>query len=74
MEHFIGKFSHIPGGSRDGIHCDHYTQKSSSLKEFFYLGARVWNNIPSTLRTSESIAFPLRGGRGVRPQLILAWD
>ena len=53
--HFIGKFSYISGGSRDGENCNLYTHKSRSHKEFFYLGAKAWNIIPSALRTSESI-------------------
>ena len=54
-QHFIGKFSYISGGSRDGENCNLYTQKSKSHKEFFYLGAKAWNIIPPTLRASESI-------------------
>ena len=53
--HFIGKFSYISGGSRDGENCNLYTQKSRSHKEFFYLGAKVWNILPPMLRESESI-------------------
>ena len=53
--HFTSKFSYISGGSRDGENCNLYTHKSRSHKEFFYLGAKAWNIIPSTLRTSESI-------------------
>lgn len=53
--HFIGKFTYISGGSRDGENCNLYTQKSRSHKEFFYLGAKAWNIIPQTLRASESI-------------------
>ena len=53
--HFIGKFSYISGGSRDGENCNLYTQKSRSHKEFFYLGAKAWNIIPSEIRESESI-------------------
>ena len=54
-DHFIGKFTYISGGSRDGENCNLYTQKSRSHKEFFYLGAKAWNIIPSMLRESESI-------------------
>ena len=53
--HFIGKFSYISGGSRDGENCNLYTQKSRSHKEFFYLGAKAWNILPQQLRESESI-------------------
>ena len=54
-KHFVGKFNYISGGSRDGENCNLYTHKSRSHKEFFYLGAKAWNIIPSMLRTSESI-------------------
>ena len=47
---FINKFKFISGGSRDGANCNLYTPKSKSLKQFYYLGARAWNNLPSDLR------------------------
>ena len=53
--HFTGKFSYISGGSRDGDNCNLYTQKSKSHKEFFYLGAKAWNILPQSLRTSHSV-------------------
>ena len=53
--HFIGKFSYISGGSRGGENCNLYTKKSKSHKEFFYLGAKAWNAVPQTLRSSESV-------------------
>ena len=55
-ELFIGKFSYISGGSRDGENCNLYTQKSKSHKEFFYLGAKAWNNLPQSLRVSDSVS------------------
>ena len=50
---FINKFQFISGGSRDGANCNLYivyTPKSSSIKQFYYLGARAWDNLPSDLR------------------------
>ena len=47
---FINKFNFVSGGSRDGANCNLYTPKSSSHKQFYYLGARAWNNLPSDLR------------------------
>ena len=51
---FINKFRFISGGSRDGANCNLYTPKSSSLKQFYYLGARAWNNLPSDLRIIDN--------------------
>ena len=53
--HFTEKFSYISGGSRDGDSCNLYTKKSKSHKEFFYLGAKVWNILPQSLRTSQTV-------------------
>ena len=47
---FINKFKYISGGSRDGSNCNLYTPKSPNLKNFYYLGAKAWNNFPSDLR------------------------
>ena len=47
---FINKFKFISGGSRDGANCNLYTPKSKNLKNFYYLGAKAWNNLPSDLR------------------------
>ena len=47
---FINKFKYISGGSRDGPNCNLYTPKSPNLKNFYYLGAKAWNNLPSDLR------------------------
>ena len=44
------KFSYISGGSRGGARCNLYIPKSSNLKQFYYLGAKVWNNLPLNLR------------------------
>ena len=54
-KNFIGKFTYISGGSRDGENCNLYTKRSKSHKEFFYLGAKVWNILPKALRESESV-------------------
>ena len=43
-------FINISGGSRDGSNCNLYTPKSPNLKNFYYLGAKAWNNLPSDLR------------------------
>ena len=47
---FINKFKYISGGRRDGSNCNLYTPKSPNLKNFYYLGAKAWNNLPSDLR------------------------
>ena len=47
---FINKFKYISGGSRDGSNCYLYTLKSLNLKNFYYVGAKAWNNLPSDLR------------------------
>ena len=46
----MNKFSFISGGSRDGNSCNLYTPKSKTLKHFYYLGAKCWNNLSSDLR------------------------
>ena len=47
---FINKFKFISGGSRDGSNCNLYTPKSTNLKNFYYLGAKAWNILPTSLR------------------------
>ena len=47
---FIYKFEFISGGSRGGTNCNLYTPKSKNLKNFYYLGAKAWNNLSSSLR------------------------
>ena len=54
-KNFVGKFNYISGGTRDGENCNLYTKKSRSHKEFFYLGAKAWNVLPQSLRSSPSI-------------------
>ena len=48
---FMHKFSYVSGGSREGSRCNLYIPKSSTLKQFYYLGAKAWNNLPLNLRT-----------------------
>ena len=51
---FIDKFVYISGGTRGGDNCDLYTNKSRTHKQFFYLGAKCWNNLPQASRHAES--------------------
>ena len=64
---FINKFSYISGGSRDGAHCNLYTPKSDSLKNFYYLGAKAWNNVPTELR---NISDPKLFGLSYKKRLL----
>ena len=50
---FINKFRLISEGNRDGANCNLYTHKSSNLKHFYYLDAKAWNNLPSSLRNKS---------------------
>ena len=50
---FINKFQFISGGSRDGSNCNLYTPKSFNLKNFYYLGVKAWNILPTSLRNIE---------------------
>ena len=52
---FMNKFSYISGGSRDGESCNLYTIKSSSHKQFSYLGVKCWNLLPQSLRQAETV-------------------
>ena len=52
---FVNKFSYISGGSRDGESCNLYLNRSNSHKNFYFLGAKCWNNIPSNLRNLPDI-------------------
>ena len=49
----MNKFKFISEGSRDGDNCNIYTPKSKTLKNFYYLGAKCWNNLPSDLRNLD---------------------
>ena len=50
---FMNKFQFISGGSRNGSNCNLYTPKSNNLKNFYYLGAKAWNILPTSLRNIE---------------------
>ena len=52
---FMNKFSYVSGGSRNGDRCNLYLNKSTSNKNFYYLGAKCWNNIPSILRNLSDV-------------------
>ncbi len=52
---FINKFSYVSGGSRDGQNCNLYINKSTSHKNFYYLGAKCWNNLPNDLRNLPDV-------------------
>ena len=49
------KFNYVSGGSRNAENCNLYIKKSKSHKEFNYLGAKCWNNIPKFLRGVENV-------------------
>ena len=53
---FVNKFSYISGGSRDGESCNLYLNRSNSHKNFYFLGAKCWNNIPSNIRNLPDIS------------------
>ena len=48
------KFVYITGGSRDGQKCNLYTRKTKTHKQFYYLGAKCWNMLPTPLRHADS--------------------
>lgn len=52
---FMSRFSYVSGGSRSSESCNLYINKSTSHKNFYYLGAKCWNIIPHNLRNSEDI-------------------
>ena len=52
---FMNKFNYVSGGSRDSSRCNLYIHKSSTLKDFYYLGAKCWNILPSHLRDTDSV-------------------
>ncbi len=52
---FMNKFSYVSGGSRNSDHCNLYINKSISHKNFYYLGAKCWNNIPFDLRNIPNV-------------------
>ena len=52
---FMNKFSYVSGGSRNGEYCNLYINKSASHKNFQYLGAKSWNNLPADLRNLTDV-------------------
>ena len=52
---FMNKFSYISGGSRSGESCNLYVNRSTSHKNFQYLGAKCWNNVPTDLRNLPDV-------------------
>ena len=52
---FNDTFSYISGGSRDAEKCNLYTPTSRSHKSFEFLGAKCWNSMPQSLRTSGNV-------------------
>ena len=55
---FTNKFSYLSGGSRNGESCNLYISNSASHKEFYYLGAKCWNNLsPDTRRLPDISSF-----------------
>ena len=53
---FMNKFNYVSGGSRNGEHCNLYINRSTSHKNFRYLGAKCWNNVPLDLRNQSDIS------------------
>ena len=51
---FRNKFRFVSGG-RNSENCNLYVNRSASHKEFYYLGAKCWNNLPPDVRTSPDI-------------------
>ena len=64
---FMNKFRFISGGSRDGNNCNLYTHKSQTHKDFYYLGAKCWNNLPHYLRDIDDVG---RFGKIYKAQLL----
>ena len=53
---FKNKFSYVSGGSRSGENCNLYISNSASHKEFYYLGAKCWNNLSPDARNLPDIS------------------
>ena len=47
---FEEKFQYTSGGSRSAETCNLYLRKSKSHKEFYFLGAKCWNGVPTILK------------------------
>jgi len=52
---FRNKFRYVSGG-RNSNNCNLYVNRSASHKEFYYLGAKCWNNLPPDIRTLSDIS------------------
>ena len=52
-KNYINKFAYISGGTRDGNNCNLYINKSRTHKEFYYLGAKCWNQLPQPVRSAK---------------------
>ena len=52
---FMNKFSYVSGGSRNSEHCNLYINRCASHKNFYYLGAKCWNNLPHSLRNLPDV-------------------
>ena len=51
----MSRFQYVSGGSRNGSSCNLYINKSKTLKDFYYLGAKCWNNVPNSAREANDI-------------------
>ena len=51
----MSRFQYVPGGSRNGSSCNLYSNKSKTLKDSYYLGAKYWNNVPNSTREANDI-------------------
>ena len=49
------KFQYISGGTRECSYCNLYMKKSKTMKDFYYLGAKCWNIVPSHIRVTDEI-------------------
>ena len=52
---FQNKFSYVSGGSRSGESCNLNVKNSVSHREFYYLGAKCWNNLSPDMRKLTDI-------------------
>ena len=52
---FMNKFNYVSGGSRNSESCNLYVNRSSSHKNFQYLGAKCWNNLSSDMRNLTDV-------------------
>ena len=52
-KNFMDRFAYVSGGSRDGNKCNLYINKSRTHREFYYLGAKCWNQLPHPVRSAK---------------------